>query len=50
MNQVAKGVRSRGLIGADLGSCTGDDDEKVDGDTKRSDSKDNRCDGSINLS
>ena len=49
MNQVAKGMRSRRLIGAGLGSCTGDDDEKVEDDTKRSDSKDDRCDGSINL-
>ena len=49
MNKVAKGMRSGCLIRAALGSCPCNDDEKVEDDTKRSDSKDNGCDGSINL-
>ena len=47
--QVAKGMRSRRLIGAGLGSCTGNDDEKVEDDTKRSNAKDNGCDSDIDL-
>ena len=49
MNQVAKSMRSGCLIRACFGSCTGDDDEKVEDEAERSDAKDNRCDSSIDL-
>ena len=37
------------LIRAALGSCTSDDDEKVEDDTKRSDAKDNGCNGNVDF-
>ena len=37
------------LIRATLGSCTSDDNEKVEDDTKRCDAKDNGRDGNVNL-
>lgn len=40
---------NRGLVRAILGNCTRNDDKEVEGNTKRGETEDNRCDGRIDL-
>jgi len=48
-NQVAKGIRSRCLIWAALGSYTSGDDENVENDAKQDDNKNDGCNGTVEL-
>ena len=47
--QVTNGMGPRRLIRATLRRCTSNGDEKVEENAERSDAKNNRCDGCIDL-
>ena len=49
MPQVAKSMGYRRLIGEAPGSCASHNDKKVGNYAKKSETKDNRCDGGIDL-